>query len=500
MSEVEVLRTSDISKSFGGNHVLRGVDFDVRAGEVHALIGENGAGKSTLTKIIAGVHHADSGRVVFDGQEVAFRDPGHAVRAGISTVYQELNLIPYLDCASNIALGREPRKALVMRESEARAQAAKALQEIGSHAGPTTMVSSLTTGERQMVEIAKALAADARLIIMDEPTAALSSGEIERLHQSIRRLTDRGIAVIYISHKLDEVFRIADRLSVMRDGRLLATLEPAEFDRDRVVSMMLGRDLEAERREIESELSAESRFSGAPVLRVSGLSVPGKVRGVSLEVHAGEILGMAGLVGAGRTETVRALVGLERISEGQIELDGAPYRPRSPGRAIRRGLVLVPEDRKTQGLLLGASVEDNVALPHLGKHSVASWVKRADTKRLAQKCVEDFDVRPRDIDKLTTFLSGGNQQKVLIGRWLLEKYRVLIFDEPSKGVDVGARSGIWRMIRDVAAQGTAVIVISSETEELTALADRIVVMREGRITKELANTGLAEDEVMEHAF
>lgn len=500
MTETAVLRTFDISKSFGGNHVLRGVDFDVRPGEVHALLGENGAGKSTLTKIIAGVHHADSGRVEFDGRAVAFRDPGSAVRAGISTVYQELNLIPYLDCASNISLGREPRKALVMRESEARTQAAAALQEIGSHAGPTTLVSSLTTGERQMVEIAKALAADARLIIMDEPTAALSSGEIERLHQSIRRLTDRAIAVIYISHKLDEVFRIADRVSVMRDGRLLATLGPAQFERDRVVSMMLGRDLEAERREIGSQLAGTSRFEGEPMLKVTELSVPGKVREVSFEVHAGEILGMAGLVGAGRTETARALVGLERVSKGQVELGGSAYHPRSPGRAIRHGMVLVPEDRKTQGLLLGASVEDNVALPHLGRHSVGLWVKRSETRRLAQTCVDEFDVRPRDIGKLTTFLSGGNQQKVLIGRWLLEKYRVLIFDEPSKGVDVGARSGIWRMIRDVAAHGTAVIVISSETEELTALADRILVMREGRITKELINTGLTEDEVMEHAF
>ena len=495
-----LLEARDISKSFGGNRVLRGVDFDVREGELHALVGENGAGKSTLTKIIAGVHRADSGRVTFTGATVEFRDPGSAVKAGISTVYQELNLIPGLDCASNICLGRESSTALVAHESSMRRQAEVALKEIGAHAGPTTMVSTLSAGERQMVEIAKALASEARLIIMDEPTAALSSGEIDRLHRSIRRLTARGIAIIYISHKLDEVFRIADRLSVMRDGRMLATLEPEDFDRERVVSMMLGRDLESERREIGARHGGASRVGGDPVLKVSGLSVPGKVHGVSFDVQPGEILGMAGLVGAGRTETVRALVGLERISVGHIELAGVRYRPRSPGRAIRRGMVLVPEDRKTQGLLLGASVEDNVALPHLGRHSIATWVRRSQTKRLARRCVEEFDVRPRSIDKVTTFLSGGNQQKVLIGRWLLYPYRVLIFDEPSKGVDVGARSGIWRLIRDVAARGSAVIVISSETEELTALADRILVMREGRVTKELINRGLSEDEVMEHAF
>jgi ribose transport system ATP-binding protein len=350
-----------------------------------------------------------------------------------------------------------------------------------------------------MVEIAKALAANARLIIMDEPTAALSSGEIERLHQCVRRLTERGISIIYISHKLEEVLRIADRLSVMRDGRLLATLRPGSSNKDEVVSLMLGRDLESERRHIESEHVARVH-SGGPALKVTELTVPGKVDSVSFAVWPGEILGMAGLVGAGRTETVRALVGLEKVSHGDIELDGKRYRPRSPGRAIRDGMVLVPEDRKTQGLLLGASVEDNVALPHLRDHSAVTWVRRGEIKELARRCVEEFDVRPRNIDKTTAFLSGGNQQKVLIGRWLLENYKVIIFDEPSKGVDVGARSGIWRMIRDTASEGAAVIVISSETEELTALADRIIVMREGQVSKELVNVGLAEDEVMEHAF
>jgi ribose transport system ATP-binding protein len=333
---------------------------------------------------------------------------------------------------------------------------------------------------------------------MDEPTAALSSGEIERLHESIRRLTARGISVIYISHKLDEVFRIADRISVMRDGKLRATVTPTESSREEVVSLMLGRDLAAEKRELDSEHA--DRFSGDPMLEVNGLTVRGKVTDVSFSVRPGEILGMAGLVGAGRTETVRALVGLERVSSGTIVLDGKKFVPRTPAKAISAGMVLIPEDRKTQGLLLGSSVEDNVALPHLRALSTALWVRRKRAKALAERCVNEFDVRPAVIDKATMFLSGGNQQKVLIGRWLLEKYKVLIFDEPSKGVDVGARSGIWRMIREAAAEGAAVVVISSETEELTALADRIVVMRGGAVSRELVNHALTEGEVMEHAF
>ncbi|WP_206447889.1 sugar ABC transporter ATP-binding protein [Agrococcus sp. KRD186] len=498
MTTPPLLEVRGVTKSFGGNSVLRGVDFDVRAGEVHALLGENGAGKSTLTKIVAGVHKADAGSVAFEGAPADFKDPGSAVRAGISTVYQELNLIPHLDCASNIFLGREPETALFEHARSIRSGAAAALAEIGSRAKPTTVVADLTTAERQLVEIAKALATNARLIIMDEPTAALSSAEIERLHESIRRLTARGIAVIYISHKLDEVFRISDRISIMRDGRVLSTRVPAETTRDEVVSAMLGRELEAEKREIESDHG--ERFTGPPMLSVSELSVRGKVTDISFDVRPGEILGMAGLVGAGRTETVRALVGLERGVTGSVSLDGARFRPRTPNAAIRAGLVLVPEDRKTQGLLLGSSIEDNVVLPHLAKLSVATWVRRKAAKAMATECVDSFDVRPRTIDKATTYLSGGNQQKVLIGRWLLDEYKVLIFDEPSKGVDVGARSGIWRMIRDAAAKGAAVIVISSETEELIALADRILVMREGRVSTVLNNTGLTEDEVMEHAF
>ncbi|MEV8112380.1 sugar ABC transporter ATP-binding protein [Pseudarthrobacter oxydans] len=502
MSNGALLVARGVTKSFGGNNVLRGVDFEVAPGEVHALLGENGAGKSTLTKIIASVHQADAGEIEFGGKPATFRDPGSAVEAGISTVYQELNLIPHLDCASNIYLGREPQTAFFERTKELRAGAARALEEIGSRARPTTLVADLSTGERQLVEIAKALATNARLIIMDEPTAALSSGEIDRLHQSINKLRARGISVIYISHKLDEVFRIADRLSIMRDGRLLRTLRTSESNRDEVVALMLGRTLEKEVRQSNAthESGDSLHRSGTPQLTVTGLSVPGKVDSVSLTVHAGEILGMAGLVGAGRTETVRALVGLEKVSSGSITLEGAPYKPRSPRHAIRAGMVLVPEDRKTQGLLLGSSIEDNVALPHLDELSTGTWVHAGTAKRLAQECVEKFDVRPAVLDKATTFLSGGNQQKVMIGRWLLRDYKVVIFDEPSKGVDVGARAGIWRMIRETAAKGAAVIVISSETEELTALADRILVMKAGRVSKELANINLTEDEVMQHAF
>ncbi|WP_440708219.1 sugar ABC transporter ATP-binding protein [Herbiconiux sp. YIM B11900] len=497
-----ILEVKDVSKRFGANLVLQGVSFELRAGEVHALLGENGAGKSTLMKIIAGVYEPDAGEILLRGARTDFRDPGQAVTAGISTVYQELNLIPSLSAASNIMLGREESTALFLHERQMRAAAAAALTEIGSRAKPGTIVETLSTGERQLVEIARALSSESSVIIMDEPTAALSSGEIETLHRSIRQLQSRGISVVYISHKLDEVFRIADRVSILRDGALVRTLDTGETTRDEVVSLMLGREL---RKEMAHQAD-ERRFNDAdgarlaPVLRVEGLTVPGKIEDVTFEVGPGEILGFAGLVGAGRTETMRAIVGLERIRSGTVQVAGRRLRARSPRAAQNRGVVLIPEDRKTQGLLLDLSVEANIALPHLRSLSSATWVRRRALKTLVQQCIERFDVRPTTPKTSVRLLSGGNQQKVLIGRWLLRSHTVLIFDEPSKGVDVGARAGIWQMIRDVAAQGTAVVVVSSETEELIALADRIVVMKEGRVSAALENRNLSEDEVMQHAF
>jgi ribose transport system ATP-binding protein len=502
----KVLEVRDVSKSFGANLVLQGIDFELRAGEVHALLGENGAGKSTLMKIIAGVYEPDSGEVLLRGEPTNFRDPGQAVSAGISTVYQELNLIPSLSAASNIMLGREVSTGLFLRERQMRNAAADALKEIGSRAHPSTLVETLSTGERQLVEIARALSSKSSVIIMDEPTAALSSGEVETLHRSVRQLTSRGISVIYISHKLDEVFRLADRVSVLRDGALVRTIATSETNRDEVVSLMLGRELKKElshQHQVHKRRHEEIDEKGAPaepMLKVDGLSVPGKIDDVSFTVARGEILGFAGLVGAGRTETMRAIVGLERVKAGSVSINGKHIHPRSPRAAQKQGVVLIPEDRKTQGLLLDLSVEDNIALPHLKRLSAGPWVRSGSLKALVQQCIDKFDVRPANAKTTVRLLSGGNQQKVLIGRWLLQPHRVLIFDEPSKGVDVGARAGIWQMIREVAEQGTAVIVVSSETEEIIALADRIIVMKEGRVSASIENLNLTEDEVMQHAF
>ncbi|MDQ4113064.1 MAG: sugar ABC transporter ATP-binding protein [Actinomycetota bacterium] len=490
-------------KVFGATTVLHGVDLRVLPGEVHALIGENGAGKSTLTKVIAGVHRPDEGTVTLDGQVMDFRTPGQAVGAGISTVYQELSLVPQLDCASNIALGSEQTRALFLKRRHMNAIATSALAEAGSRARPTDMVDALSSGERQLIEIAKALASDAKVVIMDEPTAALSSGEIERLHQAVRRLTARGISVIYITHKLVEVFALADRVSIMRDGHMITTLTTSETTRDELVSTMLGRTLENEvatSSEVRVEGLRNLDASATPALRVRDLSTTGQVSDVSFDVRAGEILGMAGLVGAGRTETVRALVGLEKITAGTVELTGRAIRARSPRQAQAAGIVMVPEDRKTQGLLLDHSVETNVSLPHLAALSTAGWIDGRAVRRMTAQCIENFDVRPRRSNIDIGLLSGGNQQKVLIGRWLLRDYPVVIFDEPSKGVDVGARAGIWQIIRDAAERGAAVIVVSSETEELLSLCHRILVMRQGRVTAHLDNVELTEEEVMKHAF
>jgi rhamnose transport system ATP-binding protein len=505
MSVLSRLKMDGVSKTFGATTVVKRVSLEIVPGEVHALIGENGAGKSTLTKMIAGVHRPDVGTISIDGAAVDFRTPGDALEAGVSTVYQELNLIPELDCASNIALGREPHRMLFARRAEMNARATGVLAEVGSHAKPTTIVSALSTGERQLVEIAKALAGDAKIVIMDEPTAALSAGEITLLHQAVRRLTARGISVIYITHKLAELFVLADRVSVMRDGSLITTLRICETNKDELVATMLGQDLQSDVAQAPSRHDRErqSAMKGSQTagdFLVERLSTAGQVRDISFRVRSGEILGMAGLVGAGRTETVRALVGLEKIVSGEIVLGGKKFKPRSPGQAQGAGVVMVPEDRKTQGLLLDQSVESNVVLPHLKRLSRLGWIDRRAVRALAQKCIDSFDVRPKLVQKPIGLLSGGNQQKVLIGRWLLDDYRVVIFDEPSKGVDIGAREGIWKMVRSAAARGAAVIVVSSETEELIALSHRILVMRQGEVSAQLDNTDLTEEEVMKHAF
>lgn len=509
MSVQPRLNLNGVCKTFGATMVVKRVTLEVLPGEVHALIGENGAGKSTLMKMIAGVHRPEEGSISMDGSPVEFRAPADALAAGVCTVYQELNLIPELDCASNIALGREPHRMLFARRAEMNARAAQVLAEIGSRAKPTTLVSSLSTGERQLVEIAKALAGEARIVIMDEPTAALSTGEIARLHEAVRRLAARGIAVIYITHKLAELFVLSDRVSVMRDGNLITTVRTADTTRDALVATMLGKELQTDiakapsrhrRDRVEPDHPERKSADAAAEFVVERLSTAGLVRDVSFRLRAGEILGMAGLVGAGRTETVRALVGLEKIVSGEIALGGQRFTPRNPGHAQNAGVVMVPEDRKTQGLLLDQSVESNATLPHLARLSRFGWINGRAVRALAQQCIDSFDVRPKLPQKAIGLLSGGNQQKVLIGRWLLDNYRVVIFDEPSKGVDIGAREGIWQMVRSAAARGAAVIVVSSETEELIALSHRIVVMRQGEVTAELDNTDLTEEEVMKHAF
>ncbi len=498
MVKCDRLEVSGLTKIFGTAKVVDGVSLDLKPGEVLALVGENGAGKSTLTKMIAGVHQPDGGSIRLDGDTVSFRTPSEAIRAGISTVYQELNLIPELDCASNIALGTELSSLGFMHAASISERAVAAMAEVGTTARPTTLIQDLPTGERQLVEIAKALASNARVVIMDEPTAALSSGEIARLHAAVRRLTARGIAVIYITHKMSEIFTLSDRISVLRDGRFVRTFITADTTREELLTAMLGQPMGSFGGSAE-HLVRKSK-SSAPVISIKNLATDGPVKNFSLEANSGEIVGLAGLVGAGRTEAMSALAGLAEITGGVIELNGQVIRPRNPHHAQSLGIVVVPEDRKTEGLMLDQSVEANVTLPHVGQLSRFGFIDDVAARRMAQDCIERFDVRPKRTDIAIGLLSGGNQQKILIGRWLLKDYKVVVFDEPSKGVDVGARAGIWEMIRQTAARGAAVIVVSSETEELIALCDRIMVMRQGYVSAALENTNLTEEKVMEHAF
>ncbi|AYD04174.1 sugar ABC transporter ATP-binding protein [Neorhizobium sp. NCHU2750] len=497
MTDQMRLEVSGLTKIFGTTTVVDNVSLDLRPGEVLALVGENGAGKSTLTKMIAGVYRPDGGTIRLDGKEVSFRTPSEAIHAGVSTVYQELNLIPELDCASNIALGSEPTSGGFMRRGEIYKRAADAMIEVGTRTRPTTLIGDMPTGECQLIEIAKALASNARIVIMDEPTAALSSGEIAGLHAAVRRLTAKGISVIYITHKMSEIFALSDRITVMRDGRYVTTVKTSDTSREQLLVSMLGRALD----QFGTAGPDTAPDTEKPAkLSIRNLSTDGLVREFSLDVGAGEIVGMAGLVGAGRTEAVNALSGVVTITGGEIKLNGRTVNPRSPSQTQALGIVVVPEDRKTEGLMLDQSVQDNVMLPHIASLTRFGIINDAAVRRMAKECVERFDVRPRRTDIAIGLLSGGNQQKVLIGRWLLKDYEVVVFDEPSKGVDVGAREGIWDMIRQTAARGAAVIVVSSETEELIALSDRIVVMRQGRISAALKNTNLTEERVMEHAF
>jgi ABC-type sugar transport system ATPase subunit len=490
MSAAPLLRMEGIVKSFPGVRALRGVTLDLHAGEVHAVVGENGAGKSTLIKVLGGAHRLDAGTVYLTGEPVALTDPITAHRAGIAIIYQELNLVPWLSAAANIFLGQEHGRLGFLRRREERHHAQLLLERFGMAIDPDIHCARLSIAQQQIVEIAKALAADARILVMDEPTASLTPQESERLFVVIRDLQRQGIGIIYISHRLAEVFTIADRITVLRDGEHIATHPASAMTTQGLIEMMVGRRL-------DSEFPRRTPNIGSPRLVVRDLSRDDAVDGVSFTLHRGEILGLTGLVGAGRTETARLLFGADRCDRGSIELDGLPLKLHSPRDAIHHGICLLTEDRKAQGLLLDRSVRENFALATLPQRSRAGFVQsRRERSRLAHH-VQSLRIKLAHTGTPARNLSGGNQQKVLLARWLETDSKVIIFDEPTRGIDVGARYEIYQLINELAGQGKSVLLISSELPEVLGMTDRILVMHAGRIAGEIRDVvATSQEEIL----
>ena len=475
----QLLEVRGIEKTFPGVRALSGVSFDVRPGEVHALLGENGAGKSTLIKIVSGVYQPDRGSILVNGEQVHFFTPDDARRAGVATIYQELLLFPELSVAENIFLGHAPLAGAGRIDWRAmRAEAARLLDSLEiDDLSPDQIVGVLTVGNRQRVEILRALSHDARILIMDEPTAALTESDVTRLFDVVRRLKRRGVGIVYISHRLDEIFAIADRVTVLRDGAYVGSRDVADTNVAELVQMMVGR-------RIESLFPKTVAPIGAPVLEARDLVRRPLTKGVSLTVRSGEIVGLAGLVGSGRSELAQTLFGMTPSESGEVRLNGESVRIDSPETARAKGIAYVPEDRGTQGLVRGMSVLHNFSLAALGSLSRAGFIDRAAERRMALEGVARFSVKTSSVDETAGRLSGGNQQKIVLGKWLANNPKLLILDEPTRGIDVGAKAEIHRLMSQLAAEGVAILMISSELPEVLGMSDRVLVMREGRLVAE----------------
>ena len=470
-------------------HALQSVDFELRSGECVALLGENGAGKSTLIKVMGGAHQADSGLVSVQGVLQSWEKPTDSLDAGVAIIYQEFNLVPGLTAAENVFLGIEPSDFGWVRKSEEKEKVREVFNRIGAEINPGALCDSLTVAEKQLVEIAKALVRDAQILVMDEPSAALTKKEVEQLYLLIDELKLRGIGVVYVSHRLEEIERVADRAIVMRDGARVGELGREELDRAKIIEMMVGRKL-------ENEFPKEVRTPGAVRLRAKNLNRGQKVRNVSLEVRAGEILALTGLVGAGRTETVRLLFGADRADTGEVELDGEKLELNNPRDAIEAGICLLTEDRKDQGLVLGQSIKENFGLPNLKKFSRKGWVNRSLEGQSFGEYINKLQIKVSGQRQLASQLSGGNQQKVVLAKWLERNAEILIFDEPTRGIDVGAKFEIYQWMNQLAKAGKGIIMISSELPEVLGMSDRILVMKEGQLMGELVNGPEVTQEVL----
>jgi ribose transport system ATP-binding protein len=493
-----LLEARDISKAFPGVQALQQVHMHLNRGEVLAVVGENGAGKSTLMKILGGVITPDAGTVLLDGREVVISRVEEAERLGIVLIHQELNLAEHLDVAGNIFLGREPRWGGPLRLIDSRiyADADKITRRLGLECSPRTLVAELSPGQQQLVEIARALSLRSRVLILDEPTSSLTERETARLFQVIRDLKAEGISVVYISHRLKEVEAIADRVTVLRDGRNAGELAKAEIRHENMVRLMVGRELRQFFQRGHAAAGDQAK-PPVPVLEVRNLRLtPQQRRPITFCIRPGELVGMAGLMGAGRTELAEALFGVRPAVEGEVLLDGRPVHVRHPAEAIAAGIFLIPEDRRVQGLVLTASVKDNISLPSLHDVSRAGLVVPARETDLARSTCERLNVRTPSIQQTVGLLSGGNQQKVVLGKWLCRTPRLLILDEPTRGIDVGAKTEIYALMDRLAGQGLAILMISSDLEEILGMSDRVLVMHEGQLAGELSRGQLSEEAIM----
>jgi rhamnose transport system ATP-binding protein len=482
-----------ISKSYGGVQALADVSFAIAPATVHALVGENGAGKSTLVKILTGVVHPDDGQLLVDGEAQRIGDPQAAHRLGIIAMYQEPTVFPDLTVAENVFAGRHPRSAVHTVDWAAmREQAKTILDELGVDFGPDRPVRGLGVADRQLLEIAKALSSSARLLIMDEPTAALSPHEVENLFGVVRRLRERGVTVVFISHRLEEVTAISDTVTVLRDGRHIATRPAAELPHGEIVRLMVGRSL-------DQLFPKEQAEIGDVVLRAEGLTRRGVFSNVSFELRRGEIVGLAGFVGAGRTEVARSIFGIDPLDSGELWIEGRPFRPRSPRAALHRGLAYLPEDRLHQGLVQPMSVGQNVSMAVLPELTPSGILRPRRERALARRFMEQLRIKATSPAQVVRSLSGGNQQKVVLSKWLAAEPRILILDEPTHGVDVGTKADVHRTVSHLAAQGLTILLISSELLEVLGMSDRVLVMREGRLVAELTREEATEERVIKAA-
>ena len=491
-----IVTIRDLSKSFAGVRALDRAQFELLPGEVHALMGENGAGKSTLMKVLAGVYRKDSGEVLLDGQPVDIESPRAAQALGIGIIHQELNLMNHLSAAQNIFIGREPRGrfGLFIDEEAMCCEAQRIFERMNLKLDPRTPVGELTVARQQMVEIAKALSFESRVLIMDEPTAALNNEEVADLFRIIARLRSRGVAVVYISHKMDELKRIADRVTVMRDGQYIATVPMATTPMDTLIAMMVGRQL------AEAEHEMPDTSANEVVLEARGICRGTMVRDASFVLRRGEILGFAGLMGAGRTELARAVFGADRIDAGEVFVNGQKVVIGSPEDAVANGIGYLSEDRKHFGLATGMDVETNIALASMKSFlSMGFFIDRAAVESAGERYVRQLGIKTPSVRQQVRLLSGGNQQKIVIAKWLLRDCQVLFFDEPTRGIDVGAKAEIYRLLNELAAQGKAIVIISSELPEVLRMSHRVLVMCEGRITGELAAREASQEKIMQLA-